>query len=287
MALYLCKNPDGTGLITENNPIQTKHTNQGEPVTLPLYIYNDGKRKGVPNDSVQPLIYTDLQIKIEGVATTLQQALTVSITDVTLNLESIDGYNIGTILKSGTERMRVEEITGAKSLRVQRNYTSDNGASTIQAHEVGAIFISESSSVSLALPSVSDYDSPAVFLGGGISLKGGLDPSYLSNALDNQEASNTVRVNKSNLYSANSLIKIDDEIMKVVSVSGLNELKVLRGYNGIRTSHNANALVTCVGIVDIAPITHKFFLKNDPPAGLPTQKKRDVIISIVADEEPL
>ena len=46
MALYLCLNEDGTGIVSAQNPIQTKHTSNGEPMTVPVYIFNDGKRKG-------------------------------------------------------------------------------------------------------------------------------------------------------------------------------------------------------------------------------------------------
>ena len=35
MALYLCLNEDGTGIVSAQNPIQTKHTSNGEPMTVP------------------------------------------------------------------------------------------------------------------------------------------------------------------------------------------------------------------------------------------------------------
>lgn len=47
MALYLCLNEDGTGIVSAQNPIQTKHTSNGEPMTVPVYIFNDGKEKGL------------------------------------------------------------------------------------------------------------------------------------------------------------------------------------------------------------------------------------------------
>jgi hypothetical protein len=74
--------------------------------------------------------------------------------------------------------------------------------------------------------------------------------------------------------------------MKVVAVSG-NDVQVVRGYNSTRASHVQNSVIYMVGIVDKAPITHKFYIKNSPPAGLPTQKKKDIRIVLVADEEPL
>ena len=41
-----------------------------------------------------------------------------------------------------------------------------------------------------------------------------------------------------------------------------------------------------VGLVD-KMVTHKIFIKNDPPGGLPTQKKADVKLVVISDEEPV
>jgi hypothetical protein len=115
----------------------------------------------------------------------------------------------------------------------------------------------------------------------------GLDPTILTQALDSLDTSNIAKSNNGLKYYVNSLIKIDNEVMKVVAVSG-NDIQVIRGYNGTtRSSHAQNSTIYCVGLVDKAPNTHKFFIKNDPPAGLPTQKKKDIKIVLVADEEPL
>lgn len=286
MALYLCLNEDGTGIVSEQNPIQTKHTSNGEPMTVPVYIYNDGKRKGVDNDSNPPaLIYTNIQVKVEGVGYTLETAVSPSTSDVTLNFDSVTGWNIGTILKAGMERLRVEEVLTARSVRVQRNYTADGGSSTIQGHQVGANFIAEATSVSLALPDINNANNPGTFLTGGESLMNGLDPSYLTTPLTDNENSNIVKTLKASSYTVGSTIKINSEEMKVLSVSG-NDVTVLRGYNGTRRqSHSQNSVIYLVGMVDINK-THKVFIKNDPPSGLPTQKKSDVKIVIVADEEP-
>lgn len=287
MALYLCLNEDGTGVVSEQNPIQTKHTTNGEPATLPVYVFNDGKRKGVANDTNPPkLIYTNVQIKVEGVGYRLETGLISSTSDVIVNLESNEGWNIGTIIKSGLERMRVEEILTPTSVRVQRNYSADGVSSTISSHNIGAMFISETTSVSLALPNVNDYNQEGTYLGGGQALTGGLDPTLLTNALDAQETSNIVRSSRADRYAVGSLLKLNNETMKVLSISG-SELTVLRGYNGTkRQAHGTNTVITCVGITDIG-VTHKLYVKNDPPAGLPTQKKRDVKIVIIGDEEPL
>lgn len=286
MALYLCLNEDGTGIVSEQNPIQTKHTSNGEPVTKEVYIFNDGKRNGVPNDQNPPaLIYTNIQIKVEGVGYNLETPITASQSDVTLTLDGNKGWNIGTIIKSGLERMRVEEILTGTSIRVQRNYTADGKPSTIQAHQIGAMFISECTDVSLALPNASDYNSQGTFLNGGVAVTTGVDPTFLVNGVDALESSNLIRSSQGARYHVNSLIKIDQEIMKVLSKNG-NELTVLRGFNGTnRQVHNANAVIYCVGLVDIGT-THKFYIKNDPPTGLPTQKKSDIKLVIVSDEEP-
>lgn len=286
MALYLCLNEDGTGIVSAQNPIQTKHTSNGEPVTVPVYIYNDGKRKGVDNDSNPPaLVYTNIQVKVEGVGYTLETAISPSASDVTLNFDSVAGWNIGTILKAGMERLRVEEVLSSRSIRVQRNYTADGGSSTIQGHQIGANFIAESTSVSLALPDINNANNPGTFLNGGESLMSGLDPSYLTTSLTDNEGSNIVKTLKASSYAVGSIIKINSEEMKVLSVSG-NDVTVLRGYNGTRRqSHSQNSVIYLVGMVDINK-THKVFIKNDPPSGLPTQKKSDVKIVIVADEEP-
>lgn len=286
MALYLCLNEDGTGIVSEQNPIQTKHTSNGEPMTVPVYIYNDGKRKGVDNDKNPPaLIYTNIQVKVEGVGYSLEVAVSPLTSDVTLHFDSVSGWNIGTIIKAGMERMRVEEVLTARSVRVQRNYTADGGSSTMQGHTIGTMFIAEATSVSLALPDIANYNNPGTFLSGGDSLMNGLDPSYLTTALTESENSNIVKTLKASSYAVGSTIKINSEEMKVLSVSG-NDVTVLRGYNGTRRqSHSQNSIIYLVGMKDIGK-THKVFIKNDPPSGLPTQKKSDVKIVIVADEEP-
>ena len=289
MALYLALNPDGTGVVSEANPIQTKHSSEGEAITVPVYLFNDGKRKNVENDTNPPaLIYTNIQIKVEGVAYTLAQPLTGSISDVTVTCDSVSGWNLGTIIKSGLERMRIEELLTANSCRVTRNYSADGKASSLSAHSTLAVFTAETTSVSLALPNPSDvtYDTAGTFLSGGVSITTGLDPSFLSQAVNNLEATNIIKSNNALKYANNSLIKIDNEIMKVVAVVG-TDIQVLRGYGTAREAHSQNAIIYCVGIVDLTPVTHKFFIKNDPPAGLPTQKKKDIKIVIVADEEPL
>lgn len=286
MALYLCLNEDGTGVVSEQNPIVTKHTSNGEPVTVPVYLVNDGKRKGVPNDqNPPPLIYTNLQIKIEGVGHSLESALTPSMSDVTLSFDNADGWNIGTIIKSGLERMRIEEVLSQSSVRVQRNYTADGKSSTIQSHQIGAMFLSENDNISLALPKADNYETEGSFLGGGVALSNGIDPTLLVNSVDSLETTNVIRTTHGGRYHIGSLIKIDQEVMKILEISS-NDLTVLRGFNGTkRTSHSKNAVITCVGIVDIG-YTHKFFIKNDPPSGLPTQKKKDIVLCVVADEEP-
>lgn len=287
MALYLCLNSDGTGVVSEQNPIQTKHTNTGEPVTVPVYLFNDGKRNGVENDTNPPaLIYTNLQIKVAGVGYTLETEVSPSTSDVTLNFDSVAGWNIGTILKSGMERMRVEEILTPTSIRVQRNYTADGKPSTITGHSVGATFIAEATSVSLALPDINNENVAGVFLNGGETLASGVDPTYLTVAINDRETTNVLKSSSASKYTIGALIKIDNEVMKITNIAG-NDITVVRGYNGTsRSAHSQNSVIYCVGIVDIG-VTHKFFIKNDPPAGLPTQKKSDVKIVIVADEEPV
>lgn len=287
MALYLCLNQDGTGIVSAQNPIQTKHTNSGEPVTIPVYIFNDGKRSGVDNDSNPPeLLYANTQIKVEGVAYLLEMEISPSTSDVTLNFDSVAGWNIGTIIKAGMERMRVEEVLTPTSIRVQRNYTADGKPSSISGHSIGTRFAAESTNVSLALPDVNNYENPGAFLSGGESLTAGLDPTTLSLSVNAQENSNVIRSSNASRYAKGSVIKIDKEEMKVLSISG-NDMTVLRGYNGTtRAAHNQNAIIYLVGIVDIN-VTHKFFVKNDPPAGLPTQKKSDVKLVIMSDEEPV
>lgn len=297
MSLYFALKKDGTSVVNEkDNPIQTKHTSTGGSVEIPLYIFNDGKRKGVPNDSnPPPLIYTNIQVQIEGVSHTLQQQIAPSQSSVNLEFESVEGWNIGTIIKHGTERMRVQEISSPTSLVVQREYTLDGGGSSvIMGHNVGDVFIAETKSVSLALPNANDptYDTTGVYGQGGEALTLGLDPTLLTQSIDSREESNIVKSNSGSKYHEGCLIKIDNEVMKVVSISG-NDLTVRRGYNNTqREQHTNNAIIYCVGLVDILvgaddTKTHKIFLKNTPPTGLVTQKKRDVKLVLVADEEPL
>lgn len=290
MALYLCLNPDGTNIVTDLNPIQTKHSSEGESVVVPVYIFNDGKRRNVPNDTNPPeLIYTNLQVRVEGVSYLLQFAIASDISTTTLTFDSTAGWNIGTVIKSGNERMRIEEVMTSTTVRVQRNYSADGVSSVLQSHNVGASFKAEISAVSLALPAPSDttYNTVGAFVADNGALASGVDPSLLQLTLDANETSNIVKSNNAGKYRNNSLIKIDNEVMKVVAVSG-SDIQVIRGYNGtVRAVHNVNSVIYCCGIVDKSPITHKVFIKNDPPSGLPTQKKKDVKIVVVADEEPL
>lgn len=93
MALYLCLNKDGSSAVTNDNPISTKHTNAGNAQTVEVYIANDGKRKGVLNDDPEKtkLIYTNIQIRVEGVAHTLERDLPSSSSEATLYFDSIEG----------------------------------------------------------------------------------------------------------------------------------------------------------------------------------------------------
>lgn len=285
MALYLALKDDCSSIVTDLNPISTKHTSNGDSRTIPVYIANDGKRKNVPNDSNPPeLLYTNIQIKVEGVSYKLEQEISPSTSETVLHFASVEGWNIGTVIQSGTERMRIEQILTATSIRVQRDYKTD-GTSSIAGHKIGANFVAENKSVSLALPNPSNYDNPGNFLNGGESLTTGLDPTTLSVALGNQDNATTVRSSDATKYKKGCLIKIDNEIMKVTDIAG-NEMTVLRGYNDTqRVPHNQHSIIYCVGIVDI-DVAHKFFIKNSPPAGLPTQKKADIRVVIMADEEP-
>jgi hypothetical protein len=286
--LQLSLNPDSTGLVSDSNPIQTKHSSEGEPVIASVYLSNDGKRANVPTDTVGqvPLIYTNIRIQVQGVAYVLQSALTADISVVNLTFDNTSGWNIGTIITAGLERMRIESVTNTTTVRVQRNYTADGKSSTLSSHSVGTVFTAETSSVSIALPDPNDVtqNTAGTFSVGTINT--GVDPSILTTAIDNQETTNTIVSNNGLLYKKDSLIKIDNEIMKVVAVVG-NNIQVLRGYTSTRSAHTPGSIIYCVGIVDIAPTTHKIFVKNDPPSGLPTQKKRDVQIVLLADEEPL
>ena len=181
--------------------------------------------------------------------------------------------------------MRVEEVLSTNSIRVTRNYTADGGSSTLTGHTIGTMFIAEATSVSVALPDINNPSNPGTFLNGGETLTTGLDPSYLTTGVSDSENANIMKSLRASKYAVGSVIKIDQEEMKVLAVSG-NDITVLRGYNGTRrASHGANAIIYLTGMKDINT-THKIFIKNDPPSGLPTQKKSDVKIVIIADEEP-
>lgn len=287
MALFLCKNADGSGIINDTNTLQTKHTNQGEPQTLKVYLSNDGKRTGVENDtSGMALIYTNISILIEGYSHTLTSALAPSTSATTLNLDSTDGWGIGTILKSSTERMRVEEIISDTSVRVTRNYTADGGVSNIGTHIVGTSIIPDTATISLAPVSVDDTTQPGNFNNGGETMTIFLAPTYLTNVLTSAESATTVQSGDGTQYAANDIIQIDNEQMCILAVSG-NTLTVSRGYNNTqRSNHQARSVIYLVGMSQVGK-TYPFFIKNDPPSGLPTQKKYDIKIKISTDEEPL
>ena len=289
MALGLYHDAECQRPVSDADPFISKHTNAGEAVVTKLYIGNDGKRKGVSTDVAGEidLIYTNLKVQLEGLQIQLEVALSPSTGDNTLTVESTDGLNIGVIMKSGHERLRVEEVISNKSVRVTRNYTADGGTSTIQSHTIGALMTCETTMVSLALPSPNDttYATAGTYANAGEALVNGVDPSLLQNQIDAQASTTLINTNNGAKYSANSLIKIDNEIMKVVNVSG-NQLTVIRGYNGTtRASHLAQAIIYCNGIIDIAPVSHPVFVRVQPPAQLPTQKSRSIKVVIVSDEE--
>lgn len=289
MALGLYHDAECQRPVSDADPYVSKHTNAGEPVVTKLFIANDGKRKGVNTDvpGEIALIYTNLKVQVEGRQIQLEATLSPSTGDNTLTVESTDGLNIGVIMKGGLERMRVEEVVSAKVVRVTRNYTADGGTSTIQSHAIGTLFICETTMVSLALPNPNDttYASAGTFGQGGEALLNGVDPSLLQNQLDAQASTTLIRSNNGSKYSANGLIKIDNEIMKVTNVNG-NELTVVRGYNGTtRASHLQGAIIYNCGLVDIAPVSHPVFVRVTPPSGLPTQKSRSIYVVVQSDEE--
>lgn len=287
MALHLCFNEDCSGLVSDDNPITTKHTNAGEAQELKLYMFNDGLRTGVENDqSGMELIYTNINILIEGYAHTLQTALLPSTSATTMVLDSSDGWGIGTIIKSGLERMRVEEIISGTTVRVTRNYTSDGGMSTLSTHVIGTLLVPETTNISLAPVSVDKESEPGAYLNGGEALSVFLAPTYLQSALTSSEIANSVISSDGTKYSEKCIIQIDDEQMRVDSVSG-NTMTVTRGYNNTRcSSHSNKSVIYLVGIANTYK-AYPFYIKNDPPSGLPTQKKYDVKIKISTDEEPL
>lgn len=287
MALHLCLNDDCTGLVSDNNPLQTKHTNQGEPQSIKVYLFNDGLRTGVENDqSGMELIYTNINLLIGGKSHTLTTALAPSTSATTMILDSTEGWGIGTIVKAGLERMRVEEIVSNTTVRVTRNYTADGGISTIATQTTGTSVVPETTNISLAPVSADDTSVAGTYLNGGEPLTLFLAPTYTQSAVTSAETATTITTNDGTMYSKNCIIQIDNEQMKVTAVSG-NTLTVVRGYNNtIRSGHQIKSVIYLVGITDSYK-AYPFFIKNDPPSGLPTQKKYDVYIRISTDEEPL
>lgn len=287
MALYLCLKDDCTSVVSDSNPLATKHTNQGEAQTIKCYLFNDGMRTGVSGDtSGMELIYTNINILIEGVSHTLQTALSPSTSATTMVLDTSSGWGIGTIVKAGLERMRVEEIISSTTVRVTRNYTADGGTSTIATHTVGTTVTPETTNISLAPASVDNTSVAGTFSNGGEPLTLFLAPTYLQNAITSAESATTVTSGDGSMYSNNCIIQIDNEQMRVDSVNG-NTLTVTRGYNNTtRAGHSSKSVIYLVGLTESYK-AYPFYIKNDPPSGLPTQKKYDVKIKISTDEEPL
>lgn len=289
MALYLCLNENGSSAVTDDNPISTKHTNAGNEQTIEVYIANDGMRKGVQNDDPEKnkLIYTNIQIRVEGVSHTLEKELPSTQGSNTLVFDKIDGWNIGTIIGARGERMRISSILTENSISVERNYNQDGkGQSIITNHPIKTPFVAEATSVALALPNPDNKDSNGSFKNGGEAIEEGIDPSRLLKALKNVDTDKAVRSNNASLYAIGSVIKIDNEKMKITATNA-QELTVVRGFEGTKIeNHTENSVIYCVGIVDIKK-GHKFYIKNTPPPGLPTQKKSDIKIVLLSDEEPL
>ncbi len=287
MALYLCKNSDCSGLVTDDNPLQTKHTNQGEPQTIQCYLFNDGKRSGVENDtSGMELIYTNIGLSVVGNSHTLSSGLASSTSTTNVSVDSTDGWGIGTIIKEGLERMRIEEIISSNSVRVTRNYTADGGISVLSQHSAGADLVPETTNISFAPANIDEPATAGTFANGGESLSLFIAPTYLTTAISSAEAATTVVSGDGSQYAINDIIQIEQEQMKITNVSG-NTLTVVRGYNG--TARAGHAMRTTIYLVGMSSTykAYNFFIKNDPPSGLPTQKKYDVKIRITSDEEPL
>ncbi|MGL6175115.1 MAG: hypothetical protein ACRC1P_10970 [Cellulosilyticaceae bacterium] len=268
MSLKLSLDDKGIRVVDNiKNKIETKHDSTGKEDVIPLYIFNDGLRYGQSVDPNPPeLLYTDIMVSLEGVSHILQKPIPASTGSVSLEFNSTEGWNIGTVITSKTERMRIELIEpNGTVINVRRNY-QDGGSSIITDHNTGAAFISETKSAYLALPDVGNYDTPGAFGDGGVALTAGLDPTYLSIAIDSRPTSTTVRSSSGVKYYPKSLIKIDDEIMRVDAVSG-NDLTVTRGYNNTAiVNHVQNSIIYCVGLVDKmvgndASKSHKIFLK--------------------------
>lgn len=313
MALYLSHTSDGANLVTAQNPIQTRHSSNGEADVIPLYLFNDGKRTNADDTTIQALRYTNIKIKIEGVSYKLADTLDMNVNDTTLIVDVPVGetlkWNVGTVLliNSSTgvyqgERLYVEKLLSTNSVQVRRNYTTNmpvGTTSTLKEHRFtnNLTVVAETASVSLRLPYVDDYTTePAEndFQTGGLPLDLGLDPTRLTVNITDPNA-NIIYCSNGLRYKVDSLIKVDNEVMKVVG-STADSIQVVRGYGSMATTHEAintttgkQTYIYNVGLVDTLAdgVTHKFYLKNDPPANLPTQKKQDIRIVIEADEEPL
>lgn len=294
--IKIALNPDGSNIIGGDIELVSRHTSAGESKTVPVYLINDGKRAGVPSEApnTMVLLYSNLKVSLEGKTATLQQELQASTSDVIVELSTLDGFGIGTILQSAGERFKIDAILSNKTVQVTRNYTADSGLSVINTHSVGEVFTAETTSVALALPSPNNYEEMGTFVDAGKPLTKGLNPTYLATSIDGRDTSTLVKSSSGIRYHRNAIIQIDEEQMKVVSIDG-NNLTVVRGYNGTtRANHSQNAIIYLVGIANYlegtdvtGQKTYKVFLKISPPAKLPTQRLKAVNLVISCDEEAL
>lgn len=182
--------------------------------------------------------------------------------------------------------MRIDAILTDKSVSVQRNYVADSKTSVITNHPMRTNFIAEATSVALALPKPDNPDQPDRFEAGGVALTKGLDPTYLSRSMTDSDTDKVVVSSKADSYSKGSVIQIGKEKMKILEISG-SDITVVRGFEKTPIErHDSNSIIYCVGIVDVKK-GHKFYIQNTPPQGLPTQKKSDIKITLLSDEEPL
>lgn len=317
MALVLAKKSDLTSVVSNVNAIETSHNETGDAQVVPLWLFNDSKRKS--DSAIMDLLYKNIVVDSIGVRCKLASGVNAAQTVLTVKTDDaagiyaadIENYNKGTILRYNSEELYVESVNKAQNqVTVIRGYNSTPTSDI----PVDTILSGDDRQIKLQLPSVTDYSVvgsawDAVVSGDPITV--GLNPSKLTTSTIGTDGddviiitvaaianlppslSNIAGPTKGSPYIVGSLLKIDNEIFKVTAITNATTLQVLRATEGtVRGQHNANATVYLVGLTNGAsnvasPLAHPVFMQVKPPANLPTQKKKDVYLQVKADEYPL
>ena len=213
-----------------------------------------------------PNFTTNLSITT-GRGDTLSASKTGDYNEVFNIRQSVDNSDTGTLLLTGAKNVGVASINNAKGLIIKNTglvqaevavvtYTHTNATPDTTGAEAFQKYILASSDF-LYFPNIRqmystvsnssinaytlDNVSPHGSMYGGVNNAGASDPQLVNEAIDSSETE--IDVDEAAYFYIGDLIRIEDEIMKVTSISS-NTLTVIRGTHGsTATSHSDDTAI--------------------------------------------